>query len=223
MVISLIRTFLLYAVVIVAIRLMGKRQISELQTTELVVTMLISDIASIPMQDTGQPLVSGLIPIFILVSCEILVSVVMLKNSKFRKLICGCPLIVIRDGKIDQNQMRRLRMSTEDLFEQLRQLDVFSISDISYAIVETNGKMSVLKKAEKQGVTPEMLNLSTEEKGIEVVIVSDGEVAQSSLKVFNLDESWLKNIFEKEKVNVNDIFIMTLNKKLEYNIIKKDL
>lgn len=223
MVISLIRTFLLYAVVIVAIRLMGKRQISELQTTELVVTMLISDIASIPMQDTGQPLVSGLIPIFILVSCEILVSVVMLKNSKFRKLICGCPLIVIRDGKIDQNQMRRLRMSTEDLFEQLRQLDVFSISDISYAIVETNGKMSVLKKAEKQEVTPEILNLPTDEKGIEVVVVSDGEVAQSSLKVFNLDESWLKNILEKEKVDVDDIFIMTLNKKLEYNIIKKDL
>lgn len=223
MVISLIRTFLLYAVVIVAIRLMGKRQISELQTTELVVTMLISDIAAIPMQDTGQPLVSGLIPIFILVSCEILVSVVMLKNSKFRKLICGCPLIVIRDGKIDQNQMRRLRMSTEDLFEQLRQLDVFSISDISYAIVETNGKMSVLKKADKQEVTPEILNLSTDEKGIEVVVVSDGEVAQSSLEVFSQDESWLKNVLEKEKVNVNDIFIMTLNKKLEYNIIKKDL
>lgn len=222
MTISFIRTILLYVVIILAVRLMGKRQISELQTTELVVTMLISDIASIPMQDTGQPLASGLIPIFILIACEIIVSIVMMKNSKFRKLVCGCPLIVINDGKIDQRQMRRLRMSTEDLFEQLRQLDVFSISDISYAIVETNGKMSIMKKPGKQEVDAEMMGIDVPDVGIEVVVVSDGEVAQSSLKIFDLDEEWLKNILLKEKLMIKDIFIMTANKKGQYNIIKKE-
>ena len=222
MTISFIRTILLYVVIILAVRLMGKRQISELQTTELVVTMLISDIASIPMQDTGQPLTSGLIPIFILIACEIIVSIVMMKNSKFRKLVCGCPLVVINDGKINQRQMRRLRMSTEDLFEQLRQLDVFSISDVSYAIVETNGKMSIMKKPEKQEVDAQMMGIEVTDVGIEVVVVNDGEVAQSSLKIFDFDEEWLKKILLKENLMIKDIFIMTANKKGQYNIIKKE-
>ena len=103
MIISLIRTFLLYLDIIFAVRLMGKRQISELQTSELVVTLLISDIASIPMQNTGQPLVSGLVPIFMLVAIEIILSVLMLKSGRFRKVICGRPIVVINDGKIQQN------------------------------------------------------------------------------------------------------------------------
>ena len=121
MAISFIRTLLLYIVIIAAVRLMGKRQISELQTSELVVTLLISDIAAIPMQNTGQPLVSGFLPIAVLVACELIISTVMLKSAKFRRFVCGKPVIVINDGKIDQGQMRRLRMSTEDLSEQLRQ------------------------------------------------------------------------------------------------------
>lgn len=222
MAIALVRTFLLYGVIIIAVRIMGKRQISELQTNELVVTMLISDLASIPMQDTGQPLLSGLIPIMILVSCEIIVSVVMLKSSKFRKLICGYPLIVIRDGKIDQKQMNRLRMSTEDLFQQLRQLDVFSLSDVSYAIVETNGKMSVLKKAPQQEVTPEILNLSVPSESLEVIVVSDGQIEESSLEFVGLGEDFIKNTLDKEGIQMKDVFIMTANKNSQYNIIKKE-
>ena len=127
MTISLIRTLLLYIVIIVAVRLMGKRQMSELQTSELVVTLLISDIAAIPMQDTGQPLVSGFIPIAVLVMCEnYVVSVLMLKIPKFRRVVCGRPIVVISDGKLIQSEMKRLRMSTEDLGEQLRQRNVFS-------------------------------------------------------------------------------------------------
>jgi len=108
MIISLIRTFLLYLVIIFAVRLMGKRQISELQTSELVVTLLISDIASIPMQNTGQPLVSGLVPIFMLVAIEIILSVLMLKSGRFRKVICGRPIVVINDGKISPKALRPL-------------------------------------------------------------------------------------------------------------------
>ena len=146
MTISFVRTLLLYVLILIAVRLMGKRQISELQTSELVVTLLISDIAAIPMQDTGQPLSSGVIPIAVLVMCEIALSVFMLKNMRFRRFVCGKPIVVIDDGKIDQRAMRALRMSTEDLSEQLRQRNVFSLQDVAYAIIETNGKMSVIKK-----------------------------------------------------------------------------
>ena len=152
MTISLIRTLLLYMIIILAVRLMGKRQISDLQTSELVVTFLISNIASIPMQNSSIPLFAGLIPIIVLVVCEIVLSNIMLKSCKFRKFICGSPVVIIDHGKIDQKVMKDLRMTTEDLFEQLRQLDVFSLQDIDFAIIETNGQMSIMKKPEKQQV-----------------------------------------------------------------------
>ena len=127
MLISIIRTIVLYAFVIFAIRIMGKRQISDMQPSELVATLIISNIASLPMQNTSQPFFSGVIPVVILVALEIITSAFMLKNSKFRRLVCGNPIVVIRDGVILQNQMRRLRLSNEDLFTQLRQQDVFNI------------------------------------------------------------------------------------------------
>ncbi len=223
MTVSLIRTILLYAIIIFAIRLMGKRQISELQTSELVVTLLISDIASIPMQNVDLPILSGLIPIAILVTCEIILSSLMLKSSKFRKFICGKPVILINDGKLDQKAMKDLRISTEDLFEQLRQLDVLSINDISYAIVETNGKISIIKKPSKQQVEAGMLGISEPDGGIETVIVSDGEISKSSLSICNLSEEWLLKVISKKQLKLNDIFIMTANKNKEFTIIKKEV
>lgn len=156
MLISIIRTIVLYAFVIFAIRIMGKRQISDMQPSELVATLIISNIASLPMQNTSQPFFSGVIPVVILVALEIITSAFMLKNSKFRRLVCGNPIVVIRDGVILQNQMRRLRLSNEDLFTQLRQQDVFNIEDIQYCIVETNGSISVLKKPEKGNRLPKI-------------------------------------------------------------------
>ena len=120
MIISFLRAIFLYIAIIAAIRLMGKRQISELQTSELVVTLLISDIAAIPMQDTGQPLVSGFLPITVLVMCEIILSAIMMKSSRLRRIVCGRPIIIINDGQVDRKQLRRLRMTVEDLFAQLR-------------------------------------------------------------------------------------------------------
>ncbi len=222
MAISLIRTVLLYVVVVAAVRLMGKRQISELQTSELVVTLLISNLASVPMQDTGQPLVSGLIPICALVMCEITISVLMLKSSGFRKMICGRPIIVIYDGKIQQGEMRRLRMSTEDLFEQLRQKDVFSIQDIAYAIVETNGKMSVIKKPDKEQPTAGALNATQPDKGLETVVVSDGVVSDLSLALCGKDRPWLESVLSARCLTLPDIFLMTANTRGDYFIVRKD-
>lgn len=223
MTVSLIRTFVLYSVIILAIRLMGKRQISELQTSELVVTLLISDIASIPMQNADIPIFSGLIPIAVLVSSEIFISTIMLKSSKFRKFICGKPAILINDGKIDQKKMKDLRMTIDDLEEQLRQLDVESIDDIAYAIVETNGKLSVLKKPDKQQPDNSFFNIQTVDKGMETVLIKDGELSEFSLNFYNLTKDWVYNILKEKKLELKDIFIMTVNKNKDYNIIKKEV
>ncbi len=221
MIITAIRTILLYTIIIVAVRIMGKRQISELQTSELVVMLLISDIASIPMQDTDQSMLSGVIPIFILLICEIFISVLMLKNDKFRKLICGKPVIVINNGKIDQKAMNELRMSTEDLFEELRQKDVFKLEDVSFAIVETNGKMSILKKPSCDLVTAGQLGVQTKDNGMQAVIVSDGQIADSSMRFCSLSKKWLRETLIRERIRLKDIFIMTADRSRKYNIIKK--
>lgn len=222
MLISIIRTIVLYAFVIFAIRIMGKRQISDMQPSELVATLIISNIASLPMQNTSQPFFSGVIPVVILVALEIITSAFMLKNSKFRRLVCGNPIVVIRDGVILQNQMRRLRLSNEDLFTQLRQQDVFNIEDIQYCIVETNGSISVLKKPEKRQPTAENLNIQIQDKKIQAVVINDGEILDNSLDLCQKDENYIYKILKKEKKKVSDIFIMTLDGIGNYNIILKD-
>lgn len=222
MLISIIRTIVLYAFVIFAIRIMGKRQISDMQPSELVATLIISNIASLPMQNTSQPFFSGVIPVVILVALEIITSAFMLKNSKFRRLVCGNPIVVIRDGVILQNQMRRLRLSNEDLFTQLRQQDVFNIEDIQYCIVETNGSISVLKKPEKRQPTAENLNIEIQDKKIQAVVINDGEILDNSLDLCQKDENYIYKILKKEKKKVSDIFIMTLDGIGNYNIILKD-
>ena len=222
MAVALIRTIVLYAFIIFAIKMMGKRQISDLQTSELVITILISNIAAIPMQNTAQPLLTGIIPILVLICCEILASFLMLKNLKIRQLICGKPIIVINEGKIDQKAMEYLRLSTEDLSEQLRQLDVFSLDDVWFAIMETNGQMSVMKKSEKQPPDAMALKLKVPDGELETVVVSDGIISESSLQRCDLSKDWLGEIFEKEKVKLEDIFIMTAKKSKQYKIIKKE-
>lgn len=219
--ITIIRTLILYIFVAFAVRLMGKRQLSELQPSELVVTLLIADLASIPMENNDKPILSGIIPTLILISCEILVSVVMMKNSFFRKLICGSPVMVIEDGKILRDKMSSLRITTEDLCVQLRQQGIFSIEDVEYCIVETNGKLSVLQKPEKRIPSAEDFNIKIPDEGLEVVVINDGEYLKSSMDINNTSVKEIENIIKREKVKLKDIFIMTYNKKGDYNIIRK--
>lgn len=221
MLITIIRTLILYIFVAFAVRLMGKRQLSELQPSELVVTLLIADLASIPMENNDKPILSGIIPTLILISCEILVSVIMMKNSFFRKLICGSPVMVIEDGKILRDKMSSLRITTEDLCVQLRQQGIFSIEDVEYCIVETNGKLSVLQKPEKRIPSAEDFNIKIPDEGLEVVVINDGEFLKSSMDINNTSVKEIENIIKREKVKLKDIFIMTYNKKGDYNIIRK--
>ena len=171
--VALIRTIILYVIIIFSMKMMGKRQISDLQTSELVITIMISNIAAIPMEDSAQPLLGSLIPIAVLICCEIFVSYMMMKNSKIRQLICGKPIIVISEGKIQQDALKYLRISTEDLFEQLRQSDVFTLEDAWFAIMETNGNLSVLKKSNKQPPDADALGISPPQEKFDAVVVND--------------------------------------------------
>ena len=181
MIILFIRAIIVYLVVICAIKFMGKRQIGELETSELVITFMISDIASIPMQNSSQPLLSGLIPVGVLVCLEIFISHFMLKNSKFRNITCGQSVIVIDNGKINQKELSRMRINIYDLCEQLRQMNVFSLNDVSYAIMESNGKLSVLKKAEKQPPDSSQLKINVQKVSVDLVVISNGEINDYAL------------------------------------------
>lgn len=222
MIISTLRTILLYIVIIIAIRIMGKRQISEMQTSELVITLLMSNIASIPMQDTDQSMLSGIIPIMVLLVCEISISYLMLKHTKIRSLICGKPVIIIDNGKIDRDAMIQLRISTEDMYEQLRQKEIFDIKEVAYAIIETNGKLSVMKKPENDTVTVSDMKIRAKEKPLQVSVISDGEISKSSLRYCGFQESYIQKVLKKESTALSDVFIMTMDKNGSYNIIKKE-
>lgn len=221
--VALIRALILYLLIILSMKMMGKRQISDLQTSELVITIMISNIAAIPMEDTAQPLFSSLIPIAVLICSEIIISYLMLKNTKIRNFVCGKPIVVVYEGKISQKALKHLRISTEDLFEQLRQANVFSISDVWFAIMETNGNLSVLPKSAKSPPTAETLKVKTQDPDVETIIISDGNIMSSSLSICGLDMDWLMQTLKKKNMKLEDVFLMTANKAKEFNIIKKEI
>ena len=222
MIISILRTVILYIFIIIAIRLMGKRQISDMQPSELVVTLVVSDIASLPMQNTSQPLLSGVIPVLVLVSLEIAASALMMKSRLFRRLICGNPVVVIEDGKLLQKQLRRLRMSAEDLFAQLRQQDIFSIDEVQYCIVETNGSISVLEKPQNRVPTAEDLGVTIDDNKIEAVVVCDGKILDDGIKLCGGNQNQVSNILQKNNSNLSEVFILTLDGNGKYNLIEKE-
>lgn len=216
-----VRTVLMYGAILAAVRVMGKRQISQLQTSELVVTLLISELAMLPIQEGNLPLWAGVLPMAVLVLCELLVSFGMLKSSRFRKLVCGSPTVVIQRGEILQNEMRRLRITTEDLMEQLRQNGVFYLEDVAWAIIETNGMMNVIRRPEEDPVTPRQLQLKPEPPVLETSVISDGEISLHSLKLVGKDRDWLDRRLKEQGVAVKDIFLMTARSDGKWRIIKK--
>lgn len=222
MTISLIRTLILYFVILVGMRLMGKRQISELQTSELVVTLLISDIAAIPMQDTDQPLVSGLLPILVLIAVELFLSFAMMRSRRFRRLLCGSPIVLIENGKLNQQKMRELRITIEDLWEELRQKDIFALSDVAYAIVETNGTMSIIKKPEKEVPTVSMLKISNTEPLFEAVVIHDGTFSSWGLSLCGKTQEWVEAVLRQENTRREEIFLMTATPQGGYTLVKKE-
>lgn len=221
--IAMIRTVILYAVVIAAVRIMGKRQIGELQPSELVVAILISDLASVPMQDTAIPLTDGVIPIVMLVACEVTLSALTLSSTRLRRLFSGKPSILIQNGQINQAEMRRLRFTVDDLMEELRLCGYKSVTDIAVAVLETNGKLSVFPTCPKTPVTAEMMDVPCPpDGGLPTTLVCDGRVLLESLLATGKDMDWLSATLAAQGLTPAGVFFMTVDSLDQTVIIRKD-
>ena len=221
---ALIRTIILYLLLMLGLRLMGKRQIGELEPSELVLALLISDLAAVPMQDFGIPLLNGVIPILTLLSISMIISVLNLKSIRFRKLICGSPTIVIREGHILQEEMRRTRFTVDELIEDLRQQGVVDLATVEFAVLETNGQLSVLLYPEHQPITPKTAqNKKLSDTGLPIVIISDGRLLENNLRQLGLDRTWLQRRLEENNLaSVRSDFLMTVDKQHQLYYLRKE-
>lgn len=208
--------------VTLAIRLMGKRQIGDMQPNELVITLLISEIAAIPLQDHQQPISVGVAAILVLVFIEIIISILSMKSFYIRRLLNGKSVVIIKNGIIDQNAMRNVRMTVIDLIELLRDKDVFDISDVAFAVLEVNGNLSVLLKKDIQPVTPKDIELKVNENMLPLPVISDGKIIYESLKALQITPQKLSKMLKHHKVAPKEIFLMTLDRDGNQTIINKD-
>lgn len=224
MFVVLFRTLIIYFVIIVCLRIMGKRQLGELQPSEFVIAILISNIATLSIEDTDVPLLGAIVPIIALMSAEVILSYITLKSSRAQAMVTGHPVIVISDGNINQKNMRDLRFSIEDLMSQLRINGIFDIRDVAWAIVETNGQLTVYPKFEARPLTPDAI-FSPETCSCDtppMVLISDGVLSTKVLEICNLSEKWLKNVLMENNATVEGVFLMTCDPRAQYYLVKKE-
>ncbi len=223
MIISLWRTFLLFITVTVMLRFMGKRQIGELQPSELVTTIMISNIAAIPIENINSPIINCMLAIIFLSCMEVLLSALTLKFRRFRGLAMGHPRCVIRDGKIDEKELRALRWSLDDLMELMRTNGIFDIDEVLFAIVETNGSLSTYSKYKNRTVTNGDIGLERkQDEAPPVLIISDGEVDKNALKYCDIDEEWLRGILLPKGLSPCDLFMMSCDRNKKYRMVLKE-
>ena len=223
MVIAFLRTIILYAFIIAGIRLMGKRQVGELEPSELVLALLIADLAAVPMQDFGIPLLTGLIPILTLLCITMALSVLTMKSIKFRAVLCGRPSIIVENGKLRQGEMKRNRFTLDELMEELRMKGVTDLSTVKYAILETNGQLSVLPFTAQKPPTAQDLDLHLPEPGLPVVMINDGRVITRNLHSRGLDEVWLDKQLQQHHVKrTQDVFLLTVDETNKVCVIEKE-
>lgn len=201
-----VRTLLLYALVILSLRIMGKRQIGEMQPSELVVAIMISDLAAVPMQAIDIPLVTGIIPVLTLIVAEVAMSFASLKSAKVRKFFSGEASIVIYDGHINEGELEKLRFNMNDLLEQLRLNNYPDISQVECAVMETNGKLSIIPKSSSKTVTLEDMNINAKQEKMQHLIMSDGEINFKELKKTGMNEEWLKKELKKQHIKESEVF-----------------
>ena len=199
---------------------MGKRQIGDMQPNELVITLLISEIAAIPLQDTSQPLLFGIVAIFMLIVLEVLMSVLAMKCKKIRKLMSGRSIVVIKNGEIDQVAMRDVRMTVLDLIELLRGQNVFDISTVAFAVLEVNGDLSVLLKSGEQTATAKDLKLNPKPATLPLPVITDGKIEKDSLDALKVDKEEVLKLLKINNTEPEDVFLMTMDRDRKINIIK---
>ncbi len=211
MLLSYMRTIILYAVLIAGVRLMGKRQIGQMEPSEFVVTMLIANLAAIPMQDGGIPLLSGLVPILTVLGMELALSGLIMASVKFRRLLCGKPVILIENGKIIQENLRSTRVTLDELTGHLREKDVLDLRAVQYAILETDGNLSVFPYPKHKPASAQDAGIKAREKFLPYTIIEDGYVSRENLQKAGKDESWMKKVLKEQEATVSGTFLLTVD------------
>ena len=210
MIITVLRTILMYIFVVITLRLMGKRQIGEFEPSELVVTIIISEIAAMPITEPGAPLLGSALAIMVLLILEIFLSYSAYKSVKIRTILYGKPSMLYQKGNLIQHEMKRQRFNVADLMEELRNNGAVSLSQVDFVLMETNGKVSVILKAEDSPVTPRDMELVPEPVHMSYVIIDNGNLVRSNMKRFGLNDEWLEKQLKKEKLsNIKDVFYLS--------------
>ena len=218
------RTVILYLLLMVGLRLLGKRQIGELEPSELVLTLIISDLAAVPMQDFGIPLVNGVFPIVILLCLSMILSFINLKSVRFRAILCGKPAIIIRDGKLVQQAMNKTRLTIDELYEQLRSQGITDLKSVKYAILETNGKISVLLYASESPVTPKALGAPVQDDVLlPILLINDGRIMTDNLRSSGRDMAWLRGQLKARGLSSpREVFLLTVDESGRVECAKKE-
>ena len=211
MILSYLRTIVLYLVLIAVIRLMGKRQIGQMEASEFVVTMLVANLAAIPMQDSGIPLFSGFIPIVTVLGIELVLSHLSLRSIRLRKLLCGKPVILIENGNILQQNLRKTRVTLDELTGHLREKDVLDLSCVQYAILETNGNLSVFPYPKERPASAKDAGIQARKQYIPLTIISDGVLLMENLKKANKDVSWVRKVLQQHGAEIRDTWLLTVD------------
>ena len=211
MILSYLRTIVLYLVLIAVIRLMGKRQIGQMEASEFVVTMLVANLAAIPMQDSGIPLFSGFIPIVTVLGIELVLSHLSLRSIRLRKLLCGKPVILIENGNILQQNLRKTRVTLDELTGHLREKDVLDLSCVQYAILETNGNLSVFPYPKERPASARDAGIQARKQYIPLTIISDGVLLMENLKKANKDVSWVQKVLQQHDAGIRDTWLLTVD------------
>lgn len=212
MAIVILRTIIVFVCIVSAMRLMGKRQLGELELSELAVAVLISDMAAHPLQDIGIPMLNGIIPIIVLLSCEILISFLSLKSEKIRTVLFGKPCVIIKNGCICQEEMKKNRFSLDELSEQLRRRDVTDISSVRCAILETDGSLNVILNASDQPLTAGAAGIPRREHGIPLGLICDGKLQKGNLAKAGKSPAWLRRELAKRNIaRIADVYYMTVD------------
>ena len=222
MLITFFRAIVLYLIVLVVMRLMGKREIGQLQPFELAISIMIADLASIPMTEIGIPIFNGIVPILGLLVMHLILSLINLKSLKAREIICGKPSILIYRGKINEKELKKERFTINELEERLRGNNVVNLGDVEYAILETSGQVTVIQKPEKRNTIPEDFNIVPEYEGIPYDLVVDGKVMTKNLKEIGKDYRWLKKQVEKFHIKPEEALIVTIDGKGQFFCQKKE-
>lgn len=223
MAICFLRTTILYLLLIVAVRLMGKKQVGELEPTELVFAMLLSDLASVPMQDFGIPLLYGILPLVILLCITMTLSQLSLRSVHFRRLLCGRPTVLVRNGVPDQKALAKNRLTVDELLEELRLQGVTNLSAVKYAVLENSGQVSVILFDRETPVTPEQLGLSVQEDGLPLILISDGRLIRHNLVQLGHDEEWLlARLREHQLSGIQAAFLLTADENGQICVVPKE-